>query len=82
MMILPTKHLRTESSLIYVGGIVQNTIVGRALSIDQLWYQVKNKYKTETKKDITYDWFILSLNMLYIIGLVDFEKGKIKEADK
>ena len=77
-MILPTKHLRSEASLIYVGGIIHNIIATTPLSIDQLWHITKHEYvKRFQDCDITYDWFILALSMLYTISAVSFVDGRI-----
>ena len=77
-MILPTKHLRNESSLIYVGGIIQNILTLKSMSVDQLWHSTKASYNTCTHgHDITYDWFVLALSMLYEIGNISFVDGRI-----
>ena len=77
-MILPTKHLRSEASLIYVGGIIQNIIASTPLTIDQLWHGTKREYvKHSQDSDITYDWFVLALSLLYTINAISFSDGRI-----
>ena len=77
-MILPTKHLRSESSLIYIGGIIQNALVSGPLSVDQLWRSTKSIYCARTyNNDITYDWFVLALSLLYEIGNITLVGDKI-----
>ena len=77
-MILPTKHLRSEASLIYVGGIIQNIIASTPLTIDQLWHGTKREYvKRSQDSDITYDWFVLALSLLYTINAISFSDGRI-----
>lgn len=77
-MILPTKHLRSELSLIYIGGIIQNLIVSASMTVDQLWHSVKKEYKAHNRdSEITYDWFVLALSMLYTIGSATLKDGRI-----
>jgi len=82
-MILPTKHLRSETSLIYVGGIIQSILVTNPMTIDQLWHKTKTEYtKLSHDWDITYDWFILALSMLYMINSISFTDGRIVRCEK
>lgn len=77
-MILPTKHLRIEASLIYIGGIIQKIIAAYPMSVDQLWHSTKKEHSIRScEYEITYDWFILALSMLYEIGGIMFVDGKI-----
>lgn len=77
-MILPTKHLRIEASLIYVGGIIQNIVASTPLTVDQLWHGTKREYvKNSQDSDITYDWFVLALSLLYTINAISFSDGRI-----
>lgn len=77
-MILPTKHLRSESSLIFVGGIIQNILDSNSMSVDQLWHGTKAAYTACTHgRDITYDWFVLALSMLFEIDTIKLVDGRI-----
>lgn len=77
-MILPTKHLRSEASLIYVGGIIQNIVASNSLTVDQLWHSTKREYIKHAKdSDITYDWFVLALSLLYTINAISISDGRI-----
>lgn len=77
-MILPTKHLRSEASLVYVGGIIQRIIIATPLSVDQLWHSTKREYKQHSQDcEITYDWFILALSLLYAIDAISFSNDRI-----
>ena len=76
-MILPTKHLRSEFSLIYIGGIIQSALASGSMSVDQLWRSTKTLYYSRTHdNDITYDWFVLALSLLYEIGNITLVDDK------
>lgn len=77
-MMLPTKHLRSESSLIYIGGIIQSALATGPMSVDQLWRSTKTLYSARThNNDITYDWFVLALSFLYEVGNLTLTDDKI-----
>jgi len=77
-MILPTKHLRNNMSLIYIGGIVHEVLNAESVTIDQLWHNVKKRYENQKNNgSLTFDWFILALNMLYIVGVITQKEGRI-----
>lgn len=48
------------------------------MSVDQLWHSTKKEHSIRScEYEITYDWFILALSMLYEIGGIMFVDGKI-----
>lgn len=71
-MILPTKHLRAESSLIGIGSMLLPHLT-RAKTISTLWDAVKeNPYVG------SYERFLLALNFLYMIDLIESKNGLLK----
>ncbi|NLG05012.1 MAG: hypothetical protein GX567_14450 [Clostridia bacterium] len=48
------------------------------MSVDQLWRRTKALYGEYTQDcDITYDWFVLALSMLYEIGNIALVNDRI-----
>ena len=78
-MILPTKRISSSRSLLAIGGEILR-LLNRPKSISLLWDEFK-----ESKGDginscyITYDWFILSLDLLYIMKIIKIEAGRISK---
>jgi hypothetical protein len=78
-MILPTKRISSSRSILAIGGEILK-LLNRPKSISLLWEEFK-----KTKGDginscyITYDWFILSLDLLYIIQTIKIESGRISK---
>jgi|CXWL01.1.fsa_nt_gi hypothetical protein len=71
-MILPNKYLREDEALIGFGLIVLKHLqVERSLS--DLWEEVKN-----IESSGNYERFILVLDMLYLLGLIEYKKKMIK----
>jgi hypothetical protein len=72
-MILPTKHIPAEQSFIGVGAALLQYIE-RPKTISNLWDQVR---------DIpvigTFERFIIAMDMLFILGLINFNCGKVQK---
>jgi hypothetical protein len=76
-MILPTKRLSSNRALITIGAIILN-LLNRPKSISLLWEDFKKIKSTGSNSCyITYDWFILSLDMLYSMGIIKIDSGRI-----
>lgn len=68
-MILPTKHISPQNSLLGVGAIVLRNLRGE-LSITRLWESVSNYPEIAT-----FERFILALDLLYAIGAIEMRNG-------
>jgi hypothetical protein len=78
-MILPTKHVRPDRALIGVGAEVL-AILKRPMTMSRLWDEVRGRRSLHSPTaPIDYQWFILSLDLLYIIGAVDFNRGLVRK---
>jgi hypothetical protein len=79
-MILPTKHVRPDRALIGVGAEVL-AILRRPMTMSRLWDEIRGRRTLQTANaPIDYEWFVLSLDLLYMIGAVEFERGLILRA--
>lgn len=74
-MILPSKHIPIDRSLLGVGAEVLSEL-DRPKSVSRLWDDLQ-KRRGDSMNRLPYDWFLLSLNMLYTIDAVSFEDGRI-----
>ena len=72
-MIIPNKSIRLSNSLLGMGSqVILNLKTPQTIS--SLWERIR-KYE-EIR---TYEKFILTLDLLYILGLIDFEEGILKK---
>ncbi len=77
-MILPTKHIRPDRALIGVGAEVLK-VLHRPTTVSSLWDAVRHqRAKFAPSTPISYDWFILALDLLFLLGAVKFERGLIQ----
>lgn len=77
-MILPTKHVRSDRALIGIGGEVLHILM-RPMTISKLWDEIRGRRTLHAPNaPVDYQWFVLSLDLLYIIGAVEFEHGLVR----
>lgn len=78
-MILPTKHITPERALLTIGAEIL-TCLREPMTVSRVWDELR-KRRGETPKSsvITYDWFILALDLLFIVRAVDFNSGLLQK---
>ena len=70
-MILPTKHILIRDSLLGVGAELLRKLA-EPCTVSDFWT------KSRSVHDMTYKRFVMALDLLYLIGAVDFSDGKIR----
>ncbi len=76
-MILPTKHIRPGRALLGVGAEIVETL-RRPMTVSALWDRVRERRATAPAAPISYAWFVLALDLLYLIGTVDLRSGVLR----
>lgn len=71
-MILPNKHISTKQSLLGIGAIVIEHL-NQPKTITLLWNEVY-----EIPEIANFERFVLTLDLLYIIGAVKIEEGLLR----
>lgn len=69
-MILPTKGVPASKALITVGGEILEVLGAGSLSLSGLWHQHSELRRESTATRISYDWFILAVDLLFCLGAV------------
>jgi len=79
-MILPTKGVRPDKALISVGaGILRD--LNEPKTVSRLWADVRRQNRQTLQ--ITFDWFVLSLDLLFLMGVVEYAAGRVvRRADR
>ena len=81
-MILPSKHLPQERALLTVGGQLL-AFLAHPKTVSALWEDLSKQDAsqplTRTKK-ISYDWFLLALDLLYALGAIELDGGLVKRS--
>jgi hypothetical protein len=73
-MILPTKGITPNRALISVGAMVLQ-LLSEPKTVSRVWDEFR-KAGTPVS-GITFDWFVLSLDLLFALGAIDLERGRI-----
>lgn len=81
-MILPTKHLSPDRAIISVASELFQ-LIGNRSTVSSVWNEVQNQCKVSGRQsDVPYDWFILSLDFLFIVGAIEENNGKLARCSK
>lgn len=76
-MILPTKGIRSDKALLSVGASVLRALT-EPKTVSRLWSEISAQNEHEFQ--ISFDWFVLALDLLFAIGAVEYESGRIERA--
>lgn len=80
-MILPTKHVRTDRAIIGVGGELLD-LLREPMTVSRLWNEVRARRSVTTPSaPIDYDWFVLALDFLFMIGAVEAKRGVLVKVE-
>lgn len=74
-MILPSKHLPQERALLTVGANLL-AVLERPMTVSALWQSVQQ----EDPAGLSFDWFVLALDLLYLLGAVQLRDGLLTRA--
>jgi hypothetical protein len=76
-MILPSKHLRQDRALLSIGAEIL-THLDEPRSVSELWERVRARRAEGTLlTPISFDWFVLAVNLLYALSAVDLAGGLV-----
>ena len=70
-MILPSKGVPASKALITVGGDILGALSDSSLSTTSLWLEVNERRKSSPMTRVSYDWFVLALDLLFTLGTVE-----------
>jgi hypothetical protein len=72
-VILPTKHVRLESSLIGIGAELLPILRENPATMTTLWEGYRS-FRARMNKPIPYGSFVLALDLLHALGLVALDR--------
>jgi hypothetical protein len=74
-MILPTKGIPPHRALISLGADILR-ILSETKTVSRLWDELRKA--PAVPADVTFDWFVLSLDLLYLLGAVELERNGVR----
>jgi len=79
-MILPDKHLDADRALITVAAELL-TLLSKAKTVSAIWNEFQRLHEVASNSErepvITFDWFVLALDVLFALGTIEFVQGKV-----
>lgn len=78
-MILPTKHLAEDRALLSVGAALLRRL-REPMTVSALWEESRRLTAAEGGGELSYDWFVLALDLLYIVRAVELSDGLIQRS--
>jgi len=78
-MILPTKHIRPDRALLAVGGDILVSL-SEPMTVSRLWDDVRSsRGNVGEPSPINYDWFVLAVDLLFMIGAIELDRGLLRK---
>lgn len=73
-MILPTKGISSNQALLAIGALILRDL-DEPKTISRLWADLRQV--KEGPPDLTFDWFVLALDLLYLMGTLEYSDGRV-----
>lgn len=81
-MILPTKRLGPERAMLTVGAEILSLLT-EPKTVSRLWNELSHIVNNRSSiRMITYDWFVLTLDLLYMLDSIEMEHGKLRRSSQ
>ena len=79
-MLLPTKHIRIERSLLGVGADLLH-LLDEPKTVSRLWDDFQEFRGRMTTRRVSFDRFTLSLALLFSLETVEINRGRIRRVE-
>ncbi len=78
-MILPTKHIPQDRALLTVGAHILKRL-DKQKTVSAVWEETIAEFDKEKNSNpgISYDWFVLALDLLYTIEAIEIRSGLLR----
>lgn len=73
-MILPTKGIAPDKALLSIGAFILRDL-DEPKTVSRIWADLRRV--EEGPPDLTFDWFVLGLDLLYLVGTLDYVGGRV-----
>ncbi len=73
-MILPSKHLSERRALLTVGSEILD-LLDRPRTVSSVWEALRGGKAEAKRRRLSYDWFVLALDLLFLVGAVALHDG-------
>lgn len=78
-MVLPTKRIHQDRALLSVGGGILD-LLDQPMTVSRVWTELSTARRSiPNAPTITYDWFVLALDLLFAMNAIDLERGLLSK---
>jgi hypothetical protein len=78
-VIVPTKGVRPERSLLFIAGQVLKDLDGPT-TVSGAWEALSRRRRNEGQKaTVTFDWYVLALDLLRALGAIELSEGMLAQ---
>jgi hypothetical protein len=71
-MILPSKYMPADRSLIVIGGEILALLKDSPLTVSETWERMS---ASKRRSPLGFDWFVLAVTLLFSMGMISLEGG-------
>ena len=76
-MILPTKGIHADRALLSVGADILR-LLDEPKTVSRIWDEARStRSARKASTTLSFDWFVLALDLLYALGVVELEQGRL-----
>lgn len=75
-MILPTKGISVERSLLVIGAEILR-LLEASMTVSRLWERLQAGRARGFRESLRYDWFVLALDLLFSLGAIGWHRGQV-----
>ena len=79
-MILPTKHLPPDRALLGIGADVL-VLLAYPMTVSRLWDELRADRARTSGSVIDYRWFVLTLDLLFMVGAIDMDQRVLRRVN-
>lgn len=76
-MILPTKRITEDRSLLGIGSDIL-PLLDEPKTVSRLWTEFQERRCRTAFSIVTYDWFVMALDLLFMLNAICMEKGLLR----
>jgi len=77
-MLMPTKHIKSENAIIGVGAEILG-LLPYEKTVSRLFHDLQIQRRQSDLTTLHFDWFLLSLDFLFLMNAIRFENGVLKK---
>ncbi len=80
-MLMPTKHIQLENSILGIGSQILY-LLDYEKTVSRLFYDLQELRGGSNMSVIQFDWYLFSLDFLYMTGAIRFENGLLRKQNQ